>query len=80
MFVGGPSRAPERDARLTSVVSIPKSSKVFLYIGRLLLALFETNRTFLPAHNNCTFSMLYTFDACIQTSDRMTHPLFAARR
>lgn len=40
--------APECDAGLTSVVSIPKSSKVFLYIGRLLLALFETNRTFLP--------------------------------
>lgn len=27
---------------------MPKSSKVFLYIGRLLLALLETNRTFLP--------------------------------
>jgi hypothetical protein len=78
------SGAPECDARLTSVVSIPKSSKVFLYIGRLLLALFETNRTFLPAHNNRTISMLYVFDAYVQTSDTTfemtTHPLFVARR
>jgi hypothetical protein len=58
------SGAPECDAKLTSVVSIPKSSKVFLYIGRLLLALFETNRTFLPAITIAR-SACYTFSTHI---------------
>lgn len=67
-------KASKCDARLTSVVSIPKSSKVFLYIGRLLLALFETNRTFLPAitiaRSACYTFSTHTYKQATQRSTR----------